>query len=142
MKKGVTRWLKVILVSSADFLAPVTGVAYGDVTVNLLKEGETSFTPKALTAGDWREIGLGHYELNATALELDTKGYFEYDVAATGAITYPGLIELTDYDIDDVMGAVIAGFTEIKGSGWTTETLKKIYDAIAMFPTRPYARFD
>jgi hypothetical protein len=69
-----------------------TGVLYTQVTVSYKKYGDTSFSLKTLTGpADFREIGLGVYEINFSGLELDTLGTFIYVVNSNGALPAPAL---------------------------------------------------
>lgn len=69
-----------------------TGVLFSQVTVSYKKSTDTSFTLKALTGpADFREIGLGVYEINFSGLELDTLGTFIFVVNSNGALPAPVL---------------------------------------------------
>ena len=100
MKKGIARSLPCILVDDTDFKTPKTGIAYTVVTVEYVKEGDSSFTEKTLASEDWVELGNGIYNVSFTAAELDTKGKFIWNVKGTGFLNYPGKEWLTDSDLD------------------------------------------
>jgi hypothetical protein len=69
-----------------------TGVLYTQVTVSYKKAGDVAFSLKTLTgASDFREIGLGVYEINFSGLELDTLGTFIFVVNSNGALPAPAL---------------------------------------------------
>lgn len=53
---------------------PATGLTFSDVLVDLKKEGDLSFSSKALTGSDFTEVGGGTYSISLTALETDTLG--------------------------------------------------------------------
>lgn len=147
IKKSTARELPVILTDSSDFITGLTGKVFGNVTCKFRKDGETSWTVKAITAGNWHEIGNGHYTIDFITDDLDTAGLFEYIVIVTGSLDYSGLFEVRTNTIDDIATALVAlvilvnaidtstesaaRFTEIKGAGWTDEDLKAIKDAVS-----------
>lgn len=63
--------------------APATGLTFADVSVDLKKEGEGSFTAKSLDALNFVEIGGGVYQINFTTADTDTLGTMY--VRTTGA---------------------------------------------------------
>ena len=69
---SVAATLPILLTSSN---VAVTGLADTDVTCQIRKEGG-AFGAKALTGANWTEIGLGWYEIDFTAADLDTLGTF------------------------------------------------------------------
>jgi len=75
--------------------SPVTGVAFGDATVEYKKVGGTGFTSKTLATEDWEEIGDGYYALRWSALEMSTLGPFLFKVTGTGFDPFYG-----EFDID------------------------------------------
>jgi hypothetical protein len=70
---------------------PIEDVAFDDVTECWLRKEGGSEEAFALTAGNWDEIGSGHYEIAIGATESDTLGNLHYHVAAPLAIGYPGI---------------------------------------------------
>lgn len=76
---------EMIVVLSKDE-SPVTGLTNTDLTAEIRKDGDASFTAKSLTAGDVTDIGSGVYAIALTTAELDTLGTF--------------ILKLTGADID------------------------------------------
>jgi hypothetical protein len=75
---------------------PVTGVAFGALTVTYKKQGDGSWTTKSVIAEEWSEGPMGRYTLLFSAAELDTEGRFVFRVAASGAETYIGDVDILD----------------------------------------------
>lgn len=77
---------------------PVTGLAFGDVTVYLQKQGGSSVLKTGLVAADWVEIDAtnfpGVYDLRLSTTDTDTRGFIKYSVAAAGAETFIGILEV------------------------------------------------
>ena len=69
-------------------LAPVTGLTFADVTVDLQKAGAGSFSNKVLTAPDFVELDGGFYTLNLSATETDTLGNLNIRVSGATISTY------------------------------------------------------
>jgi hypothetical protein len=90
--------LPVIILDDSDFKTVETGVAFGDVTCKYAKEGDSSLSTFTLDATNWDEIGQGIYEVDFTASELDTLGYFKFVVYGTGYLTYYGLARVVRID--------------------------------------------
>ena len=82
--------------------APVTGLAFGDISVKYAKEGATGLTTKTINAGNWTEVGQGLYDISFTGVELDTIRFFKYVVTGTGALQYPGLAQISANLVDDL----------------------------------------
>lgn len=59
---------------------PVTGVAFGDVTVSYRRAGDTTMTTKLLTASDWVEIENGYYALKWNTSDMASVGPFLFQV--------------------------------------------------------------
>lgn len=154
IKKSTARELPVILTDSSDFITGLTGKVFGNVTCKFRKNGETSWTVKSITAGNWHEIGNGHYTIDFLTGDLNTAGLFEYIVIVTGSLDYSGLFEVRTNTIDDIATAIVAlvilvnaidtstesaaRFTEIKGAGWTDETLKALKEVVDAFTTENF----
>jgi outer membrane murein-binding lipoprotein Lpp len=75
---------------------PVTGVAFSAITVTYKKQGDTSWNNKSVLSEHWTEGAVGRYTLLFTAAELDTSGKFVFRVAAAGAETYIGDLDILD----------------------------------------------
>jgi hypothetical protein len=181
LKRNTARELPVILIDDSDFKTGKTGVAFGDVTCKIRKDGASAWTSKTIDTNNWNEIGDGHYTIDFTAGNLDTNGLFEYIVQVTDALDFPGLFEIRDNTNDDLNTAIAtrstpaqitsahavtdgkldnatyglaalktlldaidtsaesaARFTEIKGAGWTTETLKAIWTLVNAIRTENF----
>lgn len=123
-KKGIGRELIVVLTSAADGVTRLPGKAFGDLAVSYCKEGG-AYTAKALLDGDLVEVGEGIYKVAFSAAELDTKGVFLYNAYTSDSDQYPGAVQLTDTDPDEVAAAVSAAvdavLTAAHGAGsWQT----------------------
>lgn len=68
---------------------PVIGVAFGDVTVWIRKDGDTGYTQKVIGAGDWTDRGNGNYALDFLSTDFDTLGLFRYQVVSTTSVFVP-----------------------------------------------------
>lgn len=53
---------------------PLAGLTNADISAELKKQGETSFTALALSGANFTEIGGGFYELDLAASNVDTLG--------------------------------------------------------------------
>jgi hypothetical protein len=73
---------------------PVLSVPAASVTAEYKKQGDTSWTPKTVTAGEWSAGPDGRYLLLFSASELDTEGRFIYRVDAPGADTFTGDLDI------------------------------------------------
>lgn len=76
--KEVAKDVGVTLVNASD--APVIGLTSTDVTVEYRKNGDTTFTTKALLAGEFTEVGDGIYLVTFTATELNRAGLFRIKI--------------------------------------------------------------
>jgi hypothetical protein len=70
---------------------PRTGITFGQVDVSYKKYGDVSFSLKILAAPDFREIGLGVYEILFASAELNTLGTFIYAINGNGALPLPAI---------------------------------------------------
>ncbi len=102
IKKSTARRLPVLLVDDSDFKTGKVGVAFGDVTVKYAKEGDNAWSTFTLDASKWIELGDGVYDIAFGASELDTLGSFEYLVQVSGAVDYPGWVDISENLIDDI----------------------------------------
>jgi hypothetical protein len=57
---------------------PVEGVPFDEVTLNIRKNGEHSFTERPLLAEEWFDIGFGFYALRFSGLDLSVLGELRY----------------------------------------------------------------
>ncbi|NIQ78490.1 MAG: hypothetical protein GTN93_10430 [Anaerolineae bacterium] len=96
LTNGITTDLGVTLLDASD--VAVTGVAFGAVTVEYKKNGDTAFTGKTVLSGDWTEVGGGLYRLTFAGSELDRDGTFLYKVTGASWDRYENtVIVQTDY---------------------------------------------
>jgi len=51
-----------------------TGLTFSDVTIDIKKEGEASFTNKTISGSNFTELSSGYYELDFTATDTDILG--------------------------------------------------------------------
>lgn len=92
---------------------PVLSVPAASVTARYKKQGDTSWTSKSVSAGEWEAGPEGRYLLLFSSSELDTEGKFIYQVEVTGAETFTGDIDLVaDWaTVVDQLEALINGLS-------------------------------
>ena len=91
--QGTPTWLPFLAtdVGTGD---PRLGVLYNQVEVSYKKSTQSTFTLKALTGpSDFREVGLGVYEILFSAVELDTVGTFIFVLNSNGALAPPAILQ-------------------------------------------------
>jgi len=108
IKQSIPRRLPVWLVDDTDFKTGKTGVAFGSATVKYAKEGDNSWSIFTLDITKWIELGDGVYDIVFGASELDTLGNFKYLVQVSGAVDYPGWVDIQANSNDDIKDAVDA----------------------------------
>lgn len=105
-KKSTVRKVTVKLVATATG-NPITGVAFGSVTVYYLKEGQATATLKVLSSGDWSERDAtneaGYYDLQFSGTELDTVGQFFFSVSSAGSYVHHGRMDVVANITSDVV---------------------------------------
>jgi hypothetical protein len=94
VQKDAAIQLAVRLLDSGD--DPVVGVAFGDVTAQYKKQGDSSWTSKTVLTTDWTEVSDGRYLLLFSGTQLDTAGKFVFRVDATGAETFTGDVDVVE----------------------------------------------
>ncbi len=87
-KQNSDLWYPIVLVSSADFKTPITGVVFGDVTIKYSRGGDTSLTTYTIATGDWKEAGEGNYWLRMGMSEFTVQAIYEVQVAEDSSLTY------------------------------------------------------
>jgi len=102
IKQSAAKQLRVILTDDTDFKTRETTIAFGAVTCNYMKEGDSSWTEKSITALNWTEIGNGIYLISFTGGELDTIGNFIYNVNVANILEYPGWVIIEANQNDDL----------------------------------------
>lgn len=90
VQQGTATWLPFIAtdVGTGD---PRTGITYTQIDVSYKKSVDSSFTSKVLTGPEFREIGLGVYEILFSLSELDTLGTFIFVVNGNGLLPLPAI---------------------------------------------------
>jgi len=89
--QGTPTWLTFIA-TDVGTGNPRTGILFNEIDVSYKKSVDASFSIKTLTGpGDFREIGLGVYEILFSASELDTLGSLVYVVVGNGALASPSI---------------------------------------------------
>jgi hypothetical protein len=92
----------------------VTGKAFGDATVYLQAFGGSSAV-KVLGAGDWVEVDStnmpGVYDLSLAVGDVATTGMLKYSVAASGAVTYVGIVNVVAYTLYDTYSQALVAAT-------------------------------
>lgn len=86
--QGTATWLP-FLATDVGTGNPRTGITFNQVNVSYKKSTGSSFGTKVLTGPDFREIGLGIYEILFSSAELDTLGSFLYVIVGNGSLPLP-----------------------------------------------------
>jgi hypothetical protein len=105
--------LPVIIIDDVDFKSRETGVAFGSVTCDYAKAGDSALTNYPLS-GQWDEIGEGLYEVDFTSSELDTLGLFKYIVYGAGYLPYYGAVNVVDHDPEEAIQDILDDTTAIE----------------------------
>lgn len=103
---------------------PVLGVPFSAITAIYKKQGDTTWTTKAVLSSDWSAGPEGRYLLSFSALELGTDGRFTYRVLHASADTFTGDIDLVE-DWADVEAQLVALLDGLSGKV-STEAIKTI----------------
>lgn len=90
IQQSVATWLPFYAYDS-DSGDPRTGITFDEVVVSYKKSTDLTFSAKALLVTDFRENGVGVYELKFSVAELDTLGSFLYVVNSNGALSPPAI---------------------------------------------------
>jgi len=110
IKQSTQLKVPVSMVDSAG--APVTGLAFGDVTVYLQKQGGSSAQKTLSGASEWVEIDAtnfpGIYDILLSTTDTDTRGFLKWSVSASGAERFVGVIEIVSGTGSDRYG-ILAG---------------------------------
>lgn len=88
--QSTATWISFYVIDNDVTADPRTGILYTEIDVSYKKYGDTSFTNKVLTGvADFREIGVGVYEVSFSAAELDTLGSFVFIINGNGTLAAP-----------------------------------------------------
>jgi hypothetical protein len=88
--QGTATWLQFVATDTGTG-NPRTGILFNEIDVSYKKSVDSSFTNKVLTGPEFREIGLGVYEILFSSAELNTLGSFIYVVNGNGALALPAI---------------------------------------------------
>lgn len=108
VEQTVATWLPFIATDTGTG-DPRTGIVFTQVDVSYKKSTDSTFTSKVLTAPEFREIGLGVYEILFTGLELDTLGTFIYVVNNNGALPLPNIKQFVGQAFIQATAAYVPG---------------------------------
>ena len=86
------RRIPVVLVDATDGYSEVPGLTPSSTLVS--KNGGT----EGSGSGTWAEVGHGHYYYELTATEVNTVGYVEVRIVATGARTFYAVAQVVAFD--------------------------------------------
>lgn len=75
---------------------PVLGVAFSALTVTYKKQGDGSWSSKTVLTTDWQAGPNGRYFLLFSGSELSRDGRFHFRVAASGADTFTGDVDVVE----------------------------------------------
>jgi hypothetical protein len=78
-------WLLFVALDGTTEL-PITGITFNEISVSYKKAGAVSFSVKTVLTTDFREIGLGVYEILFSSAELNTLGSFIYVVNSNAGL--------------------------------------------------------
>jgi len=111
---------------------PVLAVPATSVTAQYKKQGDTSWTSKSVSAGEWAAGPDGRYTLLFSASELDTEGRFVYRVDAPSADTFTGDIDIVaDWaTVVDQLEALLNGLAQKVSTGAVDQTKREQDEAL------------
>lgn len=120
-KLAVDSWIPVRLVSIADGVTPITGIAYGSVDADYGFASATSFSSFSVTSVNWKEMGEGMYSLFVGASEFGSAGRYVLrvvDTATSTAMKYICAIETYAVTVDElVRSTTVANTLDIDANG-------------------------
>lgn len=114
-KRNVADDLPVLLTDVSDLYTGLTGVAWGNVTVKYMKQGDTAWSTFTLDVNKWTEIGNGHYLISFSNTVLNTNGKFIYIATTAGAVDYPGSVEIRD-NTNDTLATTLTAISAAIGN--------------------------
>lgn len=88
--QGTATWLQFVATDTGTG-NPRTGIVFSEIDVSYKKSVDSSFSVKVLSGPDFREIGLGVYEVLFSSAELNTLGSFIYVINGNGSLALPAI---------------------------------------------------
>jgi hypothetical protein len=88
--QGTATWLQFVATDTGTG-NPRTGIIFSEIDVSYKKSVDSAFSVKSLTGPDFREIGLGVYEILFSSAELNTLGSFIYVINNNGSLALPAI---------------------------------------------------
>lgn len=88
---------------------PRLGITFSQIDLVFKKATETSFTAKGLTSPEFREVGLGVYEVLFSASDFDTLGSFIYAVNGGATLPAPSIKQFVGRADVKAVGSVSPG---------------------------------
>jgi hypothetical protein len=88
--QNTATWLTFIATDEGTG-SPRAGITFNQVDVSYKKYTDVAFNIKVLTPADFREIGLGVYEILFSGAELNVLGSFIYVVNGNGSLPLPSI---------------------------------------------------
>lgn len=85
---------------------PVTGLTSSDVTCQIRKAGEGSFSSKALTGLNFVEVGSGVYTLIPTAANIDTIGVFVWTIDGAAIKQFVGVANIVSAETSNTVSTL------------------------------------
>lgn len=116
--QNTTTWVAFVA-TDANTGDPRTGIIYTQVDVTYKKSNQITFTAKTLAATDFRENGLGVYEILFSAAELNTIGSFIFVVTRNLTLPSPGIrqfIGLADVQTHLATGTIFLNTNVLTGN--------------------------
>jgi len=88
--QGTATWLPFIA-ADVGTGSPRLGITYDQVVVSYKKSTQSTFSSKVISSPEFRENGLGVYEVLFSSAELGTIGSFIYVVNGGGTLPLPNI---------------------------------------------------
>ena len=121
-KKSTDKWYPVFLADSVDLVTGETTKANTDLTVTYWTTTATSGTAYSPAAGDWKEIGNGHYSIQIGAGEFSTENLYRVRITCTGCAEVMFAVEVRDMTIAEFMDGVTLAADAIKATSYDEST--------------------
>ena len=123
-KKSTDKWYPVFLADSVDLVTGETTKANTDLTVTYWTTTATGGTAYSPAAGDWKEIGNGHYSIQIGAGEFSTENLYRVRITCTGCAEVMFAVEVRDMTIAELMdGVTLAANQHVIVDSGTVTTL-------------------
>lgn len=107
--QSVVTWVPFIA-TNVNTGEPRESIVFSEVDCVYKKSIDSTFTSKTLDATNFREVGLGIYEVQFSATELDTLGIFIYVLNGNGTLAPPAINQFNEVlDVRLAEGSAMSG---------------------------------